>query len=156
EVPGLLADLEDGRWPSLRLSSAYTHLACADDKRDPASKGQLRDFLGLPWPKGLRLHAGNSAGTARYAAARLDWVRSGLLLYGASDPWLNPALKRLKPVLSLYSSIVRVARVPKGRGVSYGHTFRAKRPTSVATLCVGYADGVPRYLSGRGQVRVRG
>jgi alanine racemase len=65
-------------------------------------------------------------------------------------------LKGLRPVLSLYSKIIRVRRVAKGQGISYGHTFKATRPTDVATLCLGYADGVPRYLSNRGQVRVQG
>jgi alanine racemase len=156
DVAGLLADFDDQRWSGLKLASAYTHLACADEHRDPASAGQLKAFLGLPWPQGLRLHAANSAALSRYAGARLAWVRSGLLLYGASDPWLHPSLKRQKPVLSLYSSVVRVQHAAKGQGVSYGHTFKALRPTDVATLCIGYADGVPRYLSNRGFVRVRG
>jgi alanine racemase len=156
EVPGLLADFAARRWRGLHLASAYTHLACADERKDGASAGQLRAFLGLPWPKGLRLHAANSAGASRYPLARLPWVRSGLLLYGASDPWLHPLLKGLRPVLSLYSKIIRVRRVPKGQGISYGHTFKATRATDVATLCLGYADGVPRYLSNRGQVRVQG
>lgn len=156
EVPGLLADFEAGRWRGLRLASAYTHMACADERKDLSSKAQIGNFMALPWPKGLRIHVANSATAARYAAGRLDWVRCGLLLYGASDPWLNPALERQRPVLSLYSSVVRVNRIAKGAGVSYGHTFKAKRPTQVATLCVGYADGVPRYLSNRGKVRVRG
>jgi alanine racemase len=153
DVPGLLADFEDERWRGLSLASAYTHLACADDRRDPASKGQLQSFLGLPWPPSLKLHAANSAAAMRYPQARLHWVRSGLLLYGALDPAFSP---RQQPVLRLYSSVVRVATVAKGQGVSYGHTFKAKRTTKVATLCVGYADGVPRFLSNRGKVLVRG
>ena len=156
EVPGLLGDFESGRWSALRLASAYTHMACADERKDASSAAQIRSFLALPWPRGLRIHVANSAAAARYAAGRLDWVRSGLTLYGASDPWLNPALRRQRNVLSLYSSVVRVNRVARGAGVSYGHTYKARRPTAVATLCVGYADGVPRYLSNRGQVRVRG
>ena len=156
EVPGLLADFAEKRWSHLNLASAYTHMASADEHRDPSSAGQIKEFLSLPWPKGLKLHAANSAATARYPKARLGWVRSGLLLYGASDPWLNPALKRQRPVLSLHSSVVRVHRIAKGQGVSYGHTFKALRSTDVATLCVGYADGVPRFLSNRGFVRVRG
>jgi alanine racemase len=156
EVPGLLADFGAKRWGGLRLASAYTHLACADEHRDGASAGQLQAFLGLPWPQGLRLHAANSAALSRYPRARLAWVRSGLLLYGAAEPWMHPRLKRQRPVLSLHSTVVRVHSVAKGQGVSYGHSFRATRPTSVATLCIGYADGVPRYLSNRGFVRVRG
>ena len=156
EVPGLLADFEATRWSQLTLASAYTHLACADDHSDRASAGQLKAFLSLPWPKDLCLHAANSAAACRYPAARLPWVRSGLLLYGACDPWLHASLKNQKPVLSLFSSVVRVQPIKKGQGVSYGHTFTATRATDVATLCVGYADGVPRFLSNRGQVRIQG
>lgn len=156
EAPGALASFLYGRWPHLRLVGAYTHLACADERRDRVSVGQLKSFHDVLWPKGLRLHAANSAGALRYPQARLDMVRAGLFLYGALDPALAPLARRQKPVLSLNSTVVRVATVPKGQGVSYGHAWRAKRRAKIATLCIGYADGVPRYLSRGGTVRVAG
>jgi alanine racemase len=155
EIPGVLADFESGRFGRLKLSSAYTHFACADEPGDRASLGQLRAFLGLPWPKGLRLHAANSAAALRYPQARLGMVRSGIFLYGAQEP-IHPLVKRSRPVLAFKTSIVRVAEIKKGQGVSYGHTFKAPKAMRVATLCAGYADGVPRLLSKRGSVLVGG
>jgi alanine racemase len=148
EVPGILADFEAGRFGRLRLASAYTHFACADEARDSQSMKQLALFKSLPWPKGLRLHAANSSAALRYPQARLDMVRSGLFLYGAMGP--------SKPVLSLSTRILRVASGARGQGVSYGHTFKAARPMRVATVAAGYADGLPRLLSNRAHVLIQG
>jgi len=156
EAPGLLADFSAGRWSRLGLASAYTHLACADEPQDRVSAGQLDAFLGAPWPQGLPLHAANSAAALRYPRARLSWVRSGLFLYGAVDPALSPLAARQQPVLRAYATVLRVATAAKGQGVSYGHTWKAAKATRVATVCAGYADGMPRALSNRGQVRIGG
>lgn len=156
DVPGLLGDFSSQRWPGLRLASAYTHLACADEPKDKASAAQLKAFDALPWPKGLPLHAANSAGALRYPSARHDYVRSGILLYGVLDPALSPVARRQEPVLRAYAAVLRVAPLAKGQGVSYGHTFKAPRAMRVATVCAGYADGMPRALSNRGQVRIGG
>jgi len=156
EVPGLLADFAARRWRGLGLASAYTHLACADEPRDRVSAAQLDAFEALPWPKGLPLHAANSAAALRYRRARFSMVRSGILLYGALDPGLAPAARRQQPVLRAYATVLRVAPLARGQGVSYGHTFVARRPMRVATVCAGYADGMPRALSNRGSVRIQG
>lgn len=156
EIPGLLADFEGDRWPRLRLASAYTHLACADERRDVFSRRQLAAFAALPWPRGLPLHAANSAAALRYPDAHHHFVRSGLLLYGALDPALSPRASRQAPVLRIYASVLRVAPLKKGQGVSYGLTFKAPRAMRVATVCAGYADGMPRALSNRGFVRIQG
>lgn len=156
EVPGVLGDFASRRWPRLKLASGYTHLACADEARDPVTKRQLALFDALPWPKGLELHAANSAGALRYPAARYDLVRSGLFLYGALEASLSPLARRQQPVMRAYASVLRVATLKKGQGVSYGHTFKAPRDLKVATVCAGYADGMPRALSNRGRVRIHG
>ncbi|MGH7443191.1 MAG: alanine racemase C-terminal domain-containing protein, partial [bacterium] len=109
-----------------------------------------------PWPQGLVLHAANSAGALRYPRARLSLVRSGILLYGALEPTLVPLARRQQAVLRLYATVLRVAALAKGRGVSYGHTFVAKKPMRVATICAGYADGVPRALGNKGKVMIQG
>lgn len=155
EVPGVLADFQNGRFGKLRLSSAYTHLACADEPRDAASRAQIQEFLALPWPAGLRLHAANSAGALRYPQARLDLVRSGIFLYGAQEK-IHSLVAKSRPVLSFKTSVLRVAEIAKGQGVSYGHTFKAPSKMRVATLCAGYADGVPRLLSNQGSVLIQG
>ena len=155
EIPGVLADFEAGRFGKAVLSSAYTHLACADEPRDRVSAGQLAAFRALPWPSGLPLHAANSAGALRYEAARFDLVRSGIFLYGALDP-VHPLAAKSRPVLSLATRLLRVSALKKGQGVSYGHTFKAKGAMKLATLAAGYADGVPRLLSNRGSVLIGG
>jgi alanine racemase len=156
DVTGVLGDFVNGRWSRLTLASGYTHLACADEARDRATGGQLELFDSLPWPKGLPLHAANSAAALRYKRAHYDRVRSGLFLYGALDPRLSPRARQQQPVLRVYASVLRVATLKKGQGVSYGHTFKAPRAMRVATICAGYADGMPRALSNRGQVRIQG
>ncbi len=156
DVAGVLADFQGGRWPRLRLASAYTHLACADEPLDRASARQLKVFRGLPWPEGLALHAANSAAALRLPEARFSRVRSGIFIYGAMAEGLHPMSRRQRPVMAFHSRVLRVASLKTGEGVSYGHTFRAKKPMKVATLCVGYADGVPRALSNRGEVLIHG
>jgi alanine racemase len=156
EVPGVLGDFHARRWKGLRLASAFTHLACADERPDKASAAQLKAFGDLPWPEGLPLHAAASAAALRYPQARRDFVRSGIFLYGALEPAVAPQAKLQKPVLKAYASVLRVVQLPKGAGVSYGHTYRAPKAMRLATVCAGYADGMPRALSNRGFVRIRG
>jgi alanine racemase len=156
EIPGLLADFEARRWRGLALEGAYTHLACADESPDRATAGQLAAFDALPWPRGLPLHAANSAAALRYPGARHTYVRSGILLYGALDPAVGPAARRQKPVLRAYATVLRVAALKAGQGVGYGHSFTSRRAMRVATVCAGYADGVPRLLSNKGKVRIQG
>jgi alanine racemase len=103
----------------------------------------------------LRLHLANSAGALRYPQARQNMVRSGIFLYGALEK-IHPLVTQSKAVLSFKTSVVRVAGLAKGQGVSYGHTFKAPRPMQIATVCAGYADGVPRLLSNQGSVLIQG
>ncbi len=149
--------------PGVQLAGLMTHFA-ESDADDPAfTREQLARFdavsrevraAGLEIP--LR-HAANSAALMRFPGARLDLVRPGIMLYGchpcatrrADDPPLTPAL-RLRTVVS------QIADVARGASVSYGRTFVAARDTRVATLPIGYADGLPRLLSGRGHALIRG
>ncbi|HTB23544.1 MAG TPA: alanine racemase [bacterium] len=156
EVPGLLADFDAARWRGLALAGAYTHLACADERPDRVSAAQLDVFDSLPWPKGLPLHAANSAAALRYPRARYAFVRSGLLLYGAMDPSLSPSARQQAPLLKAYATVLRVAALKAGTGIGYGHTASARKAMRVATVCAGYADGVPRLLSNRGKVLIQG
>lgn len=156
EAPAVLEAFAAGRWPRLRLASGYTHLACADERVDRATARQLDLFDALPWPTGLELHTANSAAALRHPRARRDFVRSGILLYGGLDPRLGGRARRQKPVLRAYATVLRVAPLKKGQGVSYGHAFKAPRDLRVATVCAGYADGMPRALGNRGQVRIHG
>ena len=101
----------------------------------------------------LVVHAANSAGLIRFPAARFDLVRPGLAMYGNG---LAPAGEALLPVMHLVTRIAQVRAVPSGQAVSYGGLWRAPRPSRVAVLPIGYADGYPRRLTGSAEVLVKG
>ena len=149
ELPATLERL-DALSP-LKLAGLCTHFASADVQDASATEVQLATFeaaldaaraQGLP---GVIRHAANSAAAVRFPAARLDAVRPGLALYGAMPSELV-RLSGLEPSLALRSRIMAVREIAPGTGVRYGGTWRATRPTRVATLPVGYADGYPRHI----------
>lgn len=138
---------------AVRVQGIYTHLASAEDDAALTAE-QLKRFrrvVDALAREGLRpplVHAANSAGALRRPASRFDLVRPGLAVYG-----LFPGFE---PALTLKSKIVFLKTVPKGATVSYGATWRAKRPARVATLPIGYGDGYARALSNRASVLVGG
>ncbi len=101
------------------------------------------------------LHLANSAGTLLCAHLHYDLVRVGLALYGFS-PAPHLSHLPLKPVLSLKARVTQVQEVPAATGVSYGYLFTTERPSTLATVAIGYADGLPRNLSGQIEVLVHG
>jgi alanine racemase len=140
----------------VELEALMTHLPVADEPANDFTAAQLARFTAVVdalEAAGLRppmLHAANSAGAIEHPAARLDLVRCGIAVYGI-DP--APALAGrlpLRPAMRLTSSVLDVRRVDAGEGVSYGHRWRAERPTTIATVPMGYADGVPRQLGDAG------
>jgi alanine racemase len=149
------------RHPSVRVDGLATHFACADEAEAAPTEQQLERFIGcLEQARALGadpqvIHAANSAATLRFPRSRFDLVRPGLCLYGArgSEHVPDPGLR---PVMSLHTRVNALRRVPAGTAVSYGATFVTQRPSVIATLPVGYADGYPRGLSNRGQVLVKG
>ncbi|HVV49532.1 MAG TPA: alanine racemase [Polyangia bacterium] len=139
--------------PSLRLGGLCTHFASADLADAAPTEAALAELekglaraaaLGF---RGLVNHAANSAAAVRFPAARLDAVRPGLALYGAM-PSEIVRLVGLEGALSLRTKVMAVREVAPGTGVSYGGTWRAARPSRVATLPIGYADGYPRHVRG--------
>ncbi|MEI8294485.1 MAG: alanine racemase [bacterium] len=145
--------------PEVSLHSISTHLPSADEDAD-FTRLQLLAFDALiaelrALDRGLRFHALNSAGALTCPEHCLDLVRPGLILYGVSP--LPEYARELEPVLSWRSRVVLLRELPAGAGVSYGRSFIAKEPIRTALVAVGYADGFPRQLSGRGAlVLVRG
>ncbi len=135
------------------LEGVYTHLSCADSNRS-FTKAQLARFdkaLGGIQKAGIDAgirHAANSAGALRHREGRYDMVRPGLAIYG-----LVPGFD---PVLSLKTRVVFIKNVRRGAPISYGATYRAPRPSRIATLPVGYADGYSRRLSNRASVLLHG
>ncbi len=134
----------------LRLAGVMTHFAAADTDSGFTAL-QLRLFLdalaGLGVAPGIR-HAANSAAVLNHPEAALDAVRVGIAMYGAAGG--------LRPALALRSVVTRVEDLPAGASVGYGRTWRATRPARVATVAIGYEDGVMRARSNRGEVVVLG
>ncbi len=150
------------RLPGIRLEGLMSHFAVAEADDPGAAREQLARFqavdraLRAAGVEVARRHLANSAGLLALPEAHLDLVRPGLLLYGyAPSPRLGARLA-LRPALTLRTRIAALRVVPRGQGVSYGHTFVASQDVRVATLPLGYADGVSRSLSGRGEVLVHG
>lgn len=145
---------------SLRLAGLYSHLASADSDPDFTTR-QLRDFLAVTeMARALGFndtacHLANSAGAIAHAETRLDLVRPGIALLGA-PPVATPPSLPLQPVLSWKTHIVFRKRVPAGTSISYGRKFRADKEMEIATLPVGYADGVPRAVFNKARVLIRG
>lgn len=148
--------------PHLSIASIYSHLATADDPDPTIMRLQHLRFCGaIAQLKAYgivppRLHLANSAATLSDPTLHYDLVRVGLALYG-----LYPAshLRRaidLKPVLQVKARITQVKTIAAGSGVSYGYQFIASQDLPIAVVGIGYADGVPRHLSNRLQVLVRG
>lgn len=138
--------------PSLRVEGLFTHYATADSPDDSFAREQLARFEGFVRAAGdppRWIHAAASAGTAALGAQALcTAIRPGLALYGLSPaPHLADRL-RLRPALSWRSAVHRVVDVPAGTGVSYGHEFRLPRPGRIATVPVGYGDGLARAARG--------
>jgi len=142
--------------PELRLGGLWTHFALADDPDDPFTSVQTSRFGDVAAElasRGVRppvLHASNSAGCLAHPAARHDMVRCGITLYGLAP---SPALvgrADLHAALSLRARVSHVKWLAAGEGVSYGLHYRLTQPSVVATVPVGYADGVPWRLGRAG------
>jgi alanine racemase len=137
--------------PALRLVGVFTHLAVADQPDNEFTGVQLARFDealdALSLPDGVLVHVANSAGALAHRAARRSFVRAGITIYGISPGHeVDSLCRELRPALALKARVSHVKRVAAGSAISYGlrHTF--DRDTTVATVPIGYADGVPRRL----------
>jgi alanine racemase len=151
DLPAALARVRD--LVGLRLVGVCTHFASADVP-DPAATREALDRFEVCLAEARRAgfegvvrHAANSAAAVRFPEARLDAVRPGLALYGAM-PSRHVPLPGLEPALRLSTRIMAVHDIAVGTGVSYGGLWRAPRPSRIATLPIGYADGYPRHIEG--------
>ena len=151
--------------PHLVAEGLFTHFAKADES-DPEPTGEqmqryqsfaklIRERTGYTFPL---THISNSAGIIRFPQAHRDMVRAGITLYGL---WPSGEVEKdivpLRPVMSLCSHIVFIKEVGPGVTISYGGTYTTSRKrTRIATIPVGYGDGYPRSLTGKGEVLIRG
>lgn len=151
-------------YEALEVEGIFTHFAKADEADKTAAFDQIdrmsRFLEDVETETGYRIpirHCSNSAGILEIPEANMDMVRAGITLYGL---WPSEAVNRnsisLRPLLSLKSCIVCVKEVDAGTQVSYGGTYTAGKNMRVATIPVGYGDGYPRGLSGKGHVLICG
>lgn len=153
-----ICEMED-----LNVTGIFTHFARADEADHTSAEKQLRLYLdavkslkdmGVTFPKH---HVANSPAILMLPDAQLDAVRCGDILYGLTPSddfdWKSSGLQE---ILSWYTYVAMVKEVPAGEEVGYGGTFVTKRPTRIATLPIGFADGYSRYLSNKGKVIING
>jgi alanine racemase len=141
--------------PGLTLAGVMTHFATSDD--DPEfMRVQLARFLPFADSLGVPRHAANSAAALGAPETRLDMVRCGIAIYGMDPFQRDPAEHNLEPALELVSYVAEVKRAHKGDSVGYGRRFIAERDTLVATIPIGYGDGVRRGLTNQAEVLIGG
>ena len=145
DVPCLLETLQ--RHPTWKFQGWITHLACADEVDNLATSQQIAAYNaalnGIPGPRSIA----NSAGLLAWPEARVDWVRPGLMLYGASPlPGKVGTDLGLHPVLTLQSRLIAIREYAANEPIGYGQTWRTPERMRVGVVAVGYADGVHRCL----------
>jgi alanine racemase len=158
-----VADAIRAAAPALRLTGAMTHFATADGDLDFAAHqlAQFKPFVeqlrSQPGGRELLIHAANSAATLRLPEARFDMVRAGIALYGGDPMNLDPAEHGLEPALALRSYVAALKPIAPGESTGYGRHFIADRETMIATLPIGYGDGIPtRALANNCDVLING
>ncbi|HNE80321.1 MAG TPA: alanine racemase, partial [Flavobacteriales bacterium] len=149
DMPWLLEQLRDKRMP--HVASILSHLAASEDPaQDDFTRGQIAAFSSMATRIGEVLgyrplwHIANSGAVSRFPEARLDMVRLGIGLHGVGVD--ERETRQLMPVATLRTVIAQLRTVAPGESVSYGRRFIAQRETRIATLPIGYADGLARRL----------
>jgi alanine racemase len=148
--------------PGLVMEGVFTHFATADVPGDWEFERQLERFSASLEAMRVRridpgiVHAANSPATILHPETHFDMVRCGIAIYGLHPDAATKGEVELEPAMSVRARVSRVARLAMGEGVSYGFTWHASAPTDVATLPIGYADGVRRILSNEMSVLIGG
>lgn len=151
--------------PGLVTEGLYTHFASADagESHLDSCRIQFGNFLRLIRlleEKNLRppvCHCANSAATLRFPEMHLDMCRVGIIQYGLwPSEEVDHGIIDVKPVMTLRTHIIHLKEVPAGYPVSYGSTWKSSRPSRIATVAIGYADGYHRTLSNKGEMLYRG
>lgn len=147
----------------IEVEGLFTHFAKADETDKTATNRQMesyRKFTDLLLERGFEipiLHCSNSAGILDLPAANFHAVRAGISIYGLYPSYeVDKETVKLRPVMGLKSAVTYIKTIAPGTAVSYGGTFVADKEMVIATIPVGYGDGYPRNLSGKGEVLIRG
>lgn len=155
--------IQISKLPNVKIESIFTHFAKADYADKSFAKKQLREFLdfvnkieesGVVIP----IHqCANSAAMMEMPETSLNLSRAGISMYGLyPSEEMDKENMKLYPAMSIYSHVVHVKEIEKGRGISYGQTYIAKARMKIATIPMGYGDGYPRNLSNKGYVLIHG
>jgi len=148
--------------PGLRVVGVFSHFASADAVDTAEASAQIARFrsaveaLAAAGVRAEHVHLANSAGVLAAPAAHFTMVRPGIMLYGYPPAPHLAARAAVRPAMRLRTAVAQTRRVPAGTPVGYGGTFVATRPTAIAVLPLGYADGYHRLASNRACVLVRG
>ncbi len=161
EIKDFVEKMKD--FKNLKIDGLMTHFASADDLRDNEFTNlQIQRFyqsLEIFREKGFdpqHIDLANSPGAIAHSNSRGNMVRIGGVLYGLGADVLPPLIDKpaLKPMLSLFSRITHLKTVPKGETLGYSRTFQTNKDSIIATVPIGYQDGLPRLLSNKGKVIV--
>ncbi len=148
--------------PAIEVEGLFTHFPCADEAEEEKTRQAFAAFTTLAQRvekasgKQLIKHAANSAALFRFPEMHLDMVRPGICLYGGNPLPGSPLVPPLREAMRVRATIARVMEIPKGTFVGYGGTFCAERDMCVATVLIGYGDGISRSLSNRGHAIFKG
>jgi alanine racemase len=167
KLPDLLDQIRNLK--NLKIEAISTHFSSADDEDKSITQAQLEKFhtaLAIVSQEGVQIpgvHSANTSAIFKFPESHFNMVRPGLILYGAvPSPSLQPVIDRIKnlspfqPVMQWKSQTILVKSVPKGQAVSYSGSHTTQRESLIATLPIGYADGLHRILSNNMDVLIRG
>lgn len=148
--PGLLAEIVEriGRYPQLSLTSVWTHCPVADEPDNPFTDDQLGVFSRAidSLAHDVETHVGNSAVAITRPEREAMMVRCGIAMYGIDPDVALTGRVQLAPAMSVRSEVSFVKTVEAGEGIGYGHRYTTAETTTIATVPIGYADGVRRDL----------
>ena len=155
DVPGALVRVQ--RLPGIQQIGAMTHFANADDVKDSLTSEQITRFRTSLDGAALETSLANSAGVLAWPESHGDWVRPGIMLYGAS-PLIGHSADELglRPVMTLQTALIAVQRRRQGDAIGYGGNYRCPEDMPVGVAAIGYGDGYPRHASQGTPVLVNG
>lgn len=134
-----------------------THFACADELDDPATQQQTTMFKQVVADINTETSLANSAAMLGWRQTHADWNRPGLMLYGTSPfSSAHSIADQLKTVMTLKSQVISVRDINTGEAIGYSQSWRAERPSRIATITIGYADGYPRHAPNGTPVLING
>ncbi len=148
-------------YEGLKLEGVFTHFSVADEDQVYTQRQirRYRSFITALKARGISVpirHTANSAAILDFPGVSFDMVRPGIMLYGIYPTEKVSRSVSVRPFLRWKTQVSQVTEYPAGSSISYGRTFVSDRPTTIATLPVGYADGYPRVLSNQGEVLIEG